>query len=311
MWGTLLPMRLTVIIPAFNERESIGEVLARLPKNLPGGIGVEPLVIDDGSTDGTGARASLAGAQVMRHSKRRGLAAAFRTGLGAAIVNRADLIATLDADGQYRPEELPLLYAALREAGADLVVGDRQVSKCNHMPAGNRLGNIVGSAMLRLLAAVPVRDASSGFRMFTARCARALRITSRHTYTHEMLIQAKAYGFRIVDVPVTFLPRLHGKSKLVRTLRHHILRSCGTILRSLFLLRPLRKFLLLALGSSFLACGAFVWMLFSSPAASPELLLLALALLLVALQFVVLGVVTDSFAAQRRLSLEEGDSPRT
>jgi glycosyltransferase involved in cell wall biosynthesis len=297
-------VRLTVIIPAFNECESIGEVLARLPKNLPDGINVEPVVVDDGSTDGTGARATAAGAQVVKHPERRGLAAAFRTGLGAALLNRADLIATLDADGQYRPEELSLLFAALRKTGADLVVGDRQVSNCPHMPPGNRIGNVVGSAMLRLLAGITVNDASSGFRLFTARLARVLQITSRHTYTHEMLIQTKAYGFRVTQVPVTFLPRRYGRSKLVRTLRHHIMRSCGTILRALFLFRPLRKFLLLALGSLVLAAVCGGWVIFSPGSSRPFLTILSLVLILVALQFVVLGVIADSFAAERRIVSE-------
>ncbi len=225
-------MRLLVLIPAYNEEGSIADVLTLLPRTIEPDFEIIPLVIDDGSTDATAMIAEECGAIVVAHPRRLGLAAAFRTGLSRALLEHADLIATLDADSQYRSEELSLLIARMRETGADLVVGDRQVRLLAHMPWKHRIGNMIGSAMLRLLRCTHITDASSGFRLFTADMARAIRITSVHTYTHEMLIQAKAFGFAVAEVPVTFLPRKYGKSKLIRTLRHHILRSCGTIVRA-------------------------------------------------------------------------------
>ncbi len=227
-------MRLIVLVPAYNEEGSIGDVLTSIPKTLDGNVEVLPLVVDDGSTDRTTKIAKKCGAIVMSHDVRCGLAAAFRTGLKKALSLNADLIATLDADFQYRGDELGLLLRRMQKTNADLVVGDRQVRKLAHMPWKHRIGNIVGSAMLRILRCTQVTDASSGFRLFTAGFGRAMRITSVHTYTHEMLIQAKTFGFAVAEVPVSFLPRKHGKSKLVRTLRHHILRSCGTIVRAYF-----------------------------------------------------------------------------
>lgn len=227
-------MRLVVIVPAYNEEGSIGDVLASIPKILDDGCEVVALVVDDGSTDTTAKIAKKCGAIVVSHRVRSGLAAAFRTGLATALSMHADCIATLDADGQYRGEELQLLLQRMQKTGAELVVGNRQVRMLSHMPWKHRIGNIVGSAMLRILRCTTVTDASSGFRLFSARFGRAIRITSVHTYTHEMLIQAKTCGFTVAEVPVSFLPRKHGKSKLVRTLRHHILRSCGTIVRAYF-----------------------------------------------------------------------------
>ncbi|MSR67249.1 glycosyltransferase [Candidatus Peribacteria bacterium] len=231
-------MRLTVLVPAYNEQESIGGVLRSIPKRMDPDTIVEVVVIDDGSTDATSAIALKHGATVVAHRKRCGLAEAFRTGLSVALARNADLIATLDADSQYRGEELTLLLKRMRETSADLVVGDRQVRKLQHMPWKHRIGNMVGSFMLRLLRCTTVTDASSGFRLFTARFGRLLRIRSIHTYTHEMLIQAKSYGLSVAEIPVSFLPRAHGKSKLVRTLRHHILRSCGTIVRAYLRRQP-------------------------------------------------------------------------
>lgn len=230
-------MQLTVIIPAYNEDASIADVLRHVPTTLEGIDEVSIVVVDDGSTDETARIARNSGAHVLSHPRRQGLAAAFRTGCAYALRTDADFLATLDADAQYAPEELALLLATLQSHDADLVVGDRQVWQCRHMPLLHRVGNVFGSMMLRFLGTTKVRDASSGFRLFTRPLALQLRILSEHTYTHEMLIQASAAGCTILDVPVTFLPRNHGKSKLIRSVHHHIFRSCGTILRALFLYR--------------------------------------------------------------------------
>ncbi|HRH93983.1 MAG TPA: hypothetical protein PKV72_05645, partial [Candidatus Peribacteria bacterium] len=179
---------------------------------------------------------------------------------------------------------------------------DRQVERRTHMRMGNRVGNLLGSWMLRRLAAVKVRDASSGLRLFTAKTARQLRITSEHTYTHEMLIQAAASGLVTADAPVEFLPRAHGQSKLVRTLRHHILRSCGTILRALFVYRPLRNFLVLAGITVLFMAGLGVSFIFSPPRIG-ALFLLA-ALFAIAFQFVLIGLLAEFQVSQRRIDAD-------
>ena len=292
-------MRLTVLIPAHNEEASLKDVIRRVPRRFSGIDAVTVVVVDDGSTDHTAQIARAAGAVLLTHGRRLGLAAAFRTGLSYALAEGADLIATLDADGQYRPEELSLLLESLRRAHADLVVGDRQISSLTHMPLSHRIGNVLGSFMLRVLGTTGIRDASSGFRMFTRSFGLLLRITSEHTYTHEMLIQASAVSARTAEVPVTFLPRAHGRSKLVRTLRHHILRSCGTILRALFLYRPLRKFLPLAALCVLIALGLLL------PAFRggfrPAMLVVPGIFLVLAVQFVILGLIADAHASERRL----------
>jgi glycosyltransferase involved in cell wall biosynthesis len=297
---------LSVIVPAHNEQESIGEVLRRIPRSIDD-VEVRVTVVDDGSTDKTFMIASQAHAIVLSHPERLGLAAAFRTGLADAVDQKADYVATLDADGQYAPEDLVPLLRAVRRSHVDLVVGDRVVERCRHMPLGNRVGNILGSAMLRVLVGLPIRDASSGLRVFTRRLAQALDITSPHTYTHEMLIQARALGFSMANHPVLFSSRLHGESKLVRTLRAHILRSCGTILRSFFLYHPLRHFLFLASASFFVAVGIVAVGFARYSSAVVELSLLALVFVVLGIQFVVLGILADASASRRKLRLEHSD----
>ncbi len=296
-------MRLAIIIPAFNEEKSVARILSDIPTTLPDVSSIHRIVIDDGSTDQTAAQARAAGAQVFSHTNRIGLAAAFRTGLNAALTSGADAIVTLDADGQYQASEIALLWEEMRRTGADLVVGNRCVLSQRHMPAGNRIGNVLGSLMLRVMGVTRIRDASSGFRLFSSELGSSLRIMSRHTYTHEMLIQADAYGFRTAEIPVTFLPRAHGKSKLVRTLRHHILRSCGTIVRSTFLYRPLRKFLLLSAVCMVVGGLMIVSTLRQLPLEIGALTLPVL-FIVAGLQFLILGVIAEAFAADRRVAHE-------
>ncbi len=298
-------MTLAVLVPAYNEQESIRDVLSRIPTSLPDVDSVRVFVIDDGSTDRTGQIARECGATVLSHAGRLGLAAAFRTGVHAALSAGCDLLVTLDADGQYKPEEITLLLARMRRTGADIVVGDRCVQGCAHMPAGNRAGNRIGSWMLRALSATTVTDASSGFRIFNAKSARMLRITSRHTYTHEMLIQARALGLAVEETAVTFLPRAFGKSKLVRTLRRHILRSVGTILRSLFLFDPLRRFLTLAAASMIVGIVSSSIALFTGDTNRYGALVVAGAFFLFSLQFVLIGLISDHLAASRRAQAQQ------
>lgn len=298
-------MRLTVIIPAHNEEKSVSRILSEVPAVLPGITDIRCIVIDDGSSDQTAAKANAAGALVLSHPTRLGLAAAFRTGLQAALASGTDIIVTLDADGQYKAREIALLWKEMRHTHADLVVGNRRVLAQKHMPAGNRIGNVIGSFMLRVMGVTRIRDASSGFRLFSSELGKTLRIMSRHTYTHEMLIQADAYGFRTAEIPVTFLPRAYGKSKLVRTLRHHILRSCGTIVRSTFLYRPLRKFLLLS-AMCMVVAGFMTAYAFHDFTLHFRTLIVASLFAVVGLQFLILGVIAEAFASDRRVAHEQG-----
>lgn len=300
-------MRLVFLLPAFNEEHSITAVLSAIPRQLKGVDSIDILVIDDGSTDATVSCAKNAGAHVVSHPTRLGLAAAFRTGVSYGLRTGADLFVTLDADGQYDPADTQVLLDAFLQESADLVLGDRQVWTCTHMPLCNRIGNSVGSFMLRVLGMTGVNDASSGFRLFTRQTAEKIRITSEHTYTHEMLIQASVAGLKVIERPVQFLPRTHGKSKLVRTLRHHILRSCGTILRSLFLYRPLRKFLFAA--AICFVCSVGFFLLSVRSAMRVDFAIASGVMFILAIQFVLIGVLADVHAAARRLLLEQDHLP--
>ena len=197
-------MKLLVQIPAWNEEATLPRTLADLPRAVPGFERVEWLVVDDGSVDRTAAVARAAGADhVVRLERHRGLAAAFRAGLDAALARGADVVVNTDADHQYRGADVPRLTAPVLGGTADMVVGERD-------PAGVRHPRLqrAGSALVRRASGTPVRDAASGFRALSADAARALEVTSSFTYTAETLIRAGRAGMRVAGVPVGVNPPL-------------------------------------------------------------------------------------------------------
>jgi glycosyltransferase involved in cell wall biosynthesis len=224
-------MKLAICIPAFNEEQTIGEVIAAVPNRMTGITGVKIFVADDGSADETAQTARQAG-EASGHDvevlplPHKGLAGVFLAGIQAALDWGADVIVNIDADGQYRAEEIPLLIAPLLRGEADMVIGDRQVESLEFMPAAKKYGNLAGSWFLRRLTGSQVKDASSGFRAYSRKAAESIEVHSQHTYTHENLIQAHYQGLRIAQVPVTFVARTDGtSSRLIRGVLKHILKS--------------------------------------------------------------------------------------
>ncbi len=179
----------------------IGRVRATVPD-------AELVVVDDGSTDETGAVAARAGGLVIRHERNAGKGAALATGIARALADGAGTIVTLDADGQHPPEAIRLLLAQLADAGVDLVLGARKRSGA--MPVSRRVTNWLSATIASRIAGTPIPDAQTGLRAFTSRLAAAVapRI-SRHTrYEYEaafLLTALRAgYGVRSVTIPTIY-----------------------------------------------------------------------------------------------------------
>ena len=195
-----------VVLPCLDEAEALPGVLAALPP------GFRPIVVDNGSTDGTPDVAAALGATVV-HEPRRGYGAAVHTGLLAAT---ADVVAVLDADGSVDPGVLPLLAARLR--CADLVAGRRIPSARRAWPWHARAGNAARAARLRRRG-VPVRDIAC-VRVARRGALLELGITDRaFGYPLELLLRAGAAGWRIVEVDVAYRPRTGGRSKVSGSVR--------------------------------------------------------------------------------------------
>ena len=305
-------MKLIVMIPAYNEEETIGRVVRGVPRTFEGITSVEVLVCDDGSNDGTALAAAAAGADhVIRLRQNFGLTTAFSTALREALALGAEVIVNTDADAQYDGAEIEALVGPIVRGEADMVSGDRQVARLEHMPWTKRYGNRLGSWMLRTIAGSPVQDASSGFRAFSRECALRLNPYIGHTYTHQTLIQAAHSAMVVREVPVGFArsARAGGESRLIGGVGSHIAKSLGTIVRTLTAYRPLA--VLGRLGLVFLTLAALVglipvvnWVQQGNTQGHLQSLVAAGVLALVGLQFVVLGLLADTIAANRRLTEE-------
>lgn len=188
-----------LVIPAFRAARALSDLLARARRAVPAATIV---VVDDGSDDPTGAEAGRAGAVVCRHGANLGKGRALETGLKAALAAGADLIVTLDADGQHPPEAIPDLLVPLRHERADLVVGARRRGR-GTMPMGRRLTNWLSSSLVSRALGFAVPDSQSGFRAMRSEVAAAIHPAgARYEYETEFLFLAAARGFRIAAVPV-------------------------------------------------------------------------------------------------------------
>ena len=190
--------KLVAVIPAYNEAGHVGKVVKASKAFVD-----EVLVVDDGSTDGTCLEASAAGARVFRHWVNRGVGGATATGLRAALQSGADVIVTLDADGQHLPEEIPRVVAPVLNGTADVVIGCRLL---NHkgMPLLRVVANRIADACTWLLFGVYLSDTQSGFRAYSRTAAQSIDIrTSGMEVCSEIIVLAVRSGLRVAQVPIT------------------------------------------------------------------------------------------------------------
>ena len=224
-------MRVSVIIPTRNEAEAIGRVLADLPRNSVN----EVIVIDNCSSDGTPEIAARLGARVISET-RRGYGQACLTGLAAA--NAPDVIVFLDGDYSDRPAELPLLLAPIAEGRADITVGSRLAGarEPGALPWHALFGNWLAASLIRILFGLRISDLGP-FRAARAAALRALELNeSTYGWAVELIIKGAIRGLRIVEVPVSYHPRI-GKSKISGTLT-------GTIGAAWFILSLITRYYL-------------------------------------------------------------------
>jgi glycosyltransferase involved in cell wall biosynthesis len=226
-------MRVSVVIPTHNEAQSIGRVLADLPAELV----TEVLVVDSNSTDGTPEIAAKLGARVL-HEPRRGYGRACLTGL--ANTQNPDVVVFLDGDYSDRPAELPILLAPIIEGRADITLGSRLSDNRNAgaLPWHQAFGNHLAAGMIRLLYGVKVSDLGP-FRAARAEVLSALALEeTTYGWAVEMIVKGAIAGFRVVEVPVSYHPRI-GKSKISGTLKGTI--GAGWFILSRIVLYSIRR----------------------------------------------------------------------
>jgi len=206
-------VRVSVIIPTHNEADAIPRVLADIPSDLV----TEVIVVDSNSNDGTPEIAAKMGARVVQEP-RRGYGQACLTGLAAAEF--PDVVVFLDGDYSDRPSELPILLAPIIEGRADITLGSRLREQLipGALPWHQVFGNRLAAGLIRLLYGLKITDLGP-FRAGRADALRALRLEeTTYGWAVEMILKGALAGFRVVEVPVSYYPRI-GKSKISGTLK--------------------------------------------------------------------------------------------
>jgi dolichol-phosphate mannosyltransferase len=214
-------LRALVCVPTYNEAESLPVLLPRLAGVTPS---VDVLVIDDGSPDGTGAIADGFAERdprvhVLHRAGKGGLGAAYLAGFAWGLERDYDVLIEMDADGSHRPEDLELLLRAVAD-GADVVLGTRWMpgGRTVNWPFRRRLLSVAGNRYARTMLSVPLRDITGGFRAYRSAALRALDLGTvsgeGYVFQVELALRASDAGLEIREVPITFVEREQGSSKM-------------------------------------------------------------------------------------------------
>jgi len=206
------PCELAVVIAAFNEESNIGAVLADIPATVVG-LRATVIVVDDGSTDRTADVARVHHALVGELGRNHGQGVALRLGYRLARDLGASYIATLDADGQYSPSDLPVVLAPLLAGQADFVTGSRRLGSSIAPTLARRIGTVIFAALASRLVGQHLTDTSNGLRAMRAEVTAAVTLRQPQYQAAELLLEVLASGYRLAEVPTVIHRRASGRSK--------------------------------------------------------------------------------------------------
>jgi glycosyltransferase involved in cell wall biosynthesis len=203
---------IVVVIPAYNEAAVVGQVISKIPAEIAS-IPVRVLLVDDGSTDGTAQVGRLAGAGVVRHLTNLGVGAATRTGFRAADALGADIVVTIDADGQHDPSEIEKLVDPIARANLDIVIGNR-VTDFRGMPLGRLAANLVMNVVTFISCRRFVPDSQSGFKAISSDKLRMMTLSSEgYEICSEIIGEMVSLRLRYRFVPVRAVYTSYSRSK--------------------------------------------------------------------------------------------------
>jgi glycosyltransferase involved in cell wall biosynthesis len=302
-------MGISVILPAYNEQAAVAPQVEAIRRVLCAhDLPHEIIVVDEGSEDLTAKEASQARARVIRHSENRGYGAAIKTGILAAAY---DTIVIIDADGTYPADQIPNLVMMLEHS--DMVVGAR-IGKHVHIPWVRRPAKWLLGRLATHIASRPIPDLNSGLRAFRRECVKQYFpiLSNRFSFTTTVTLALLADDYRVIYHPIDYYRRI-GQSKITP---RHFMDFMILVLRMAMLFQPLKIFGPLGFACGLLGLGKVVFdivSLFSRTAAvgwsllyQPLLSTSALLLLLVGLQLLLIGMVTDGVL--RRIAQQNGPS---
>jgi glycosyltransferase involved in cell wall biosynthesis len=197
---------LAIVIPAYNEEPTVAEVVAEIPREA-GGLAAEVIVVVDGARDATAAEAARAGALVCDVPVNRGQGAALRLGYWLARARGAEIICTIDADGQYEPDEIARVIEPIQAGRADFVSGSRRLGSELTTDAVRHAGVIVFGLLLTIITRQRITDPACGLRAMRAEVTAAVTLEQPQYQASELQISAALNGYRLAEVPTTMRDR--------------------------------------------------------------------------------------------------------
>jgi glycosyltransferase involved in cell wall biosynthesis len=299
------PLRLVVQVPCLNEETTLPQVLDTIPKRIPGIDEIIVLIIDDGSTDGTVEVAKARGVtHFVRHARNRGLGRSFHDGVQRALELGADIVVNTDGDNQYPQERITNLFQPIVSGQADIVIADRQVHLVEHFSRLKIALQKFGSRIVNMAAGTDLPDAASGFRAYSRESLMLLNTITRFSYCMETIIQAGNKKLKIASIPVVTNAKTR-ESRLFKSMRQHVMKSAGAIVRAYIMYKPYVIFS--ALAVLFGIIGAFPFARWAAlqftarPGGHLQSLLLGAVFLIMAFLSVILGIVADLIRTNRML----------
>lgn len=301
------PLQVSIVIPAFNEEAAVGAEVRNVRKTLQqAGIEHEIIVVDDGSQDRTADEAVRAGARVLKSLMNRGYGASLKTGITAA---KYDMICITDADGTYPADQIPALLEQLRTA--DMVVGARVGQNVN-IPLVRKPAKLMLGWLAERIAGRKIPDLNSGLRAFRRELAMQYFsvLSNKFSFTTTITLALMADDYSVLYHPIDYYARV-GRSKIVP---RHFMDFVILVLRMAMLFQPLKVFIPAALMFGSLGVLKVIYDIATSPLRHPErdwsvlytpvLSTSAILLLLIGLQFLLIGMVADGVV--RRIALHSG-----
>ena len=298
-------MKLIIQIPCYNEAETLEIALNDLPRHLDGIDAIEYLIINDGSKDNTVEVAKKWGVHhVVNFTQNKGLAKGFMAGLDECLRQGADIIVNTDADNQYCAEDIVTLIKPILDGKADYVVGARPIDDTEHFSLIKKKMQHLGSWAVRKASATDIPDAPSGFRALSREAAMRINVVNDYTYTLETIVQAGREKLAITSVPIHTNGELR-PSRLFKSIWGYVKKSMVTILRAYMMYKPLKTFTYLTLlpaGIGLIFILRYLYFVITGTSAGHvQSLILASTLLIMGFVTFVIGLVSDTIAANRRL----------
>jgi len=291
--------KLIIYMPALNEGLTIYEVLKSVPHKIEGFSNIELLVINDGSSDHTLEESVRAGATVISHTYNKGVGKAFQTALNYSLKVNADILVSIDSDGQFDVNQIKEMISPIIKNEADFCIGNRfSEFKPDKMPKIKYWGNRQISRIVSIVGDSKIYDASCGFRAYSKESLLSLNLQGSFTYTHETILDLTDKGHRIAQVPIRVTYFEDRVSRIANNLFKYSIKTSLIIFKCLKDYKPLQFFLTIALFVFIIAIsmGAFVfihWINSGTITPYKSLGIIALSLSGMSLLLLVLAFVAD------------------